>query len=173
MATTSIPRLAGPRTAYEVLTEDIVGLIREEPRRMRMTVWQMRSVRDLASELESVYETAVDNDDDVEVPDDLFERAEELMPACGMVGCIGGWTEAVCGVDPSFDTHMGGKAAGLLGLDQEQTDDLMYPDDLMDRLDEGTPEYAEEVVRHIMAFAARHEAQLRAKVVVPGDGGAP
>lgn len=122
--------------AYELLDE-IKALALEEPLRVSMNYWRLN-----ASDIEQ----------------DTF-ITHLILPACGTIGCIGGWAEALAGT--------GQQAADILGLTDDQWNDLFYPLELVWEADEigQTPEHARHVIAHIAAFQQKHEAQLKDKPV--------
>lgn len=93
-------------------------------------------------------------------------------PECGTVGCIGGWVDTL----RNAPSHA---AQNILGLTDEQADELFYDDgllkeagnveddeddDVTDSLAQ-TPEHANNVVAHIRKFQLKYAAQLKAKRV--------
>lgn len=122
------------KTAYGLLSE-VAALVRAEPKRLAMAIW------------------TTDGDEDLP-PTGVF-------PACGTVGCIGGWTETLMrerGIEyPDAPT--------ILGLVGEQSALLFCPSRLMNAANQQTPEHAAETVAHIHKFQKRYRAQLLAKKV--------
>lgn len=128
--TTTIPRTTATN-AYDLLSE-IAALALEEPKRMDMEHWRLLA------------------DDDYD--------SHHAFPACGMVGCIGGWTEALTGY---------ADAATVLGLNAVQEHDLFYHETLVVDANRRaqTPEHADAVVTHIREFQKQHAKQLKAKPI--------
>lgn len=114
------------RTAYGLLSS-IIALVRDEPRRMRMMSWG--------------------------TPMDYLHAGQR--PACGTVGCIGGWTEIL---------RPGAPAGVTLGLDRDQEHDLFFGD-LCGDAQQGTKRHAKRVIRMIEHFQQQYAAQLKAKRV--------
>jgi hypothetical protein len=129
------------KTAFDLLS-DVAALALAEPRRIHMNFWRL---------------TSTDTNVSAVVP--------QGFPACGTVGCIGGWTEQIA---------RGRKrdAEVILGLTHAQRMELFYPKALL--ADAGsareagnaqTPKHAERVVAHIRAFQQKYADQLKAKAV--------
>lgn len=123
--------------AYDLL-EDIIKAIDEEPKRIRMGDWLVRTN---------------------ESPEYLKEHD---LPACGTVGCIAGWATVL---KPDADERywdVEGSAAELLGLTADQVSHLFYyfPAVVGEDSTAGTREYADKVIAHIREFMAANMAQL-------------
>ena len=131
MSTAVLPRLTESMSAYVFLSEFLVGIIRDEPKRMRMAHWRL-------------YLT-----DNPEAPN--------IFPACGTVGCIGGWT----------DIATGDRDAECLCLSDEQRQQLFYDEALCNAENQGTPEHAEAVIAHLLSFCERYRTQLEQTIVEP------
>ncbi len=136
-----MPRLRRRTTAYTFLTVVLPKVILAEPKRMRMGTW-----------ISSRY----DGEDD-----------EDVYPACGTIGCIGGWTELMTGHNRS--------AAKVLGIDfvidpksQDYLDTILFEDHkLMRSPAQGTLSHAKAVVAHMRRFARKHEKRLRKTILEP------
>jgi hypothetical protein len=97
-------------------------------------------------------------------------RAE---PRCGMVGCIGGWTNILTNPDGDRWSWDNSEDARLtLGLTQSQAYDLFWDRVLITEAGETasggmaqTFEHAQHVADHIERFQKRYEAQLKAKTL--------
>jgi hypothetical protein len=129
------------KTAFDLLS-DVAALALAEPRRIHMNFWRLTSTGMNSS-----------------------KAVPQGFPACGTVGCIGGWTEQIA---------RGRKrdAGVILGLTHSQRMELFYPQALLDDAgsayeagDAQTPEHAEKVAAHIKAFQKRYREQLKAKAV--------
>ena len=131
-------------TAYEVL-DIIKEIVLDDPLRVDMSNWLQ------------VYEISDEN------PVLYGSVKESWIPSCGMVGCIGGWTERLIG------------SCHRLGLNKEQEQELFYPSvlngDLMNwesyQEIEGythpqTSEHARIVADHIIRFQENNFQQLQA-----------
>jgi|SRR5579859_2543571 len=144
------------KNAYELLN-DVCRVVLDEPKRVHM----------------DAYITAFQNPGRVacEIGDG---------PACGTVGCIGGWVAILKRrphVDLSTTLSISNIAANLLTDEEGVLKDIVrYPgslfsDSLFDKHGDqqdykyGTREYARAVVRKIRAFQKRHKAALLAKAV--------
>lgn len=138
-----VPR-SDAENAYELL-QDVENVILAEPRRIHMNYWQLKA----------------DN------PVRAFSSNRQLLrrdfPACGMVGCVGGWTEAIGRRGPNDRRQ----AQELLGLSLYQTTGLFYKTELLhDAETHGqTRAHARRVVKHIRAFRAANKQQLLATKV--------
>lgn len=123
-------------TAYELLDE-IAALALDEPKRIHMNFWHLSA--------------------------DHAHDARCLLhgfPACGTVGCIGGWVELLTKSEDATKT---------LGLKPSQSGELFYNDDLLEDAGDAyrggnaqTAAHAANVVAHIRKFQDQHEAQLKA-----------
>ena len=127
---TALPRLRRRVTAYTFLAKVLPKVILAEPRRMRMGIWQLQAWKDM------------DN-----------------RPACGTVGCIGGWTEIMTGR----------RAARVLGLRDQwsKASRELFFGPLTNDLDQGMPLHARRVVAHLKRFATKYRATLRQTVIEP------
>lgn len=133
MADVSLLPVSKAKTAFGLLSE-IAKLTLKEPKRMRMDIWGGRE-HNASSELY-----------------DLTQA-----PACGTVGCIGGWTDVLT-------KQKRGKAGETLGLTSAQEDALFMPGLMFDN-EQGTPKHARKVVAHIKRFQKKYATQLRKKRV--------
>lgn len=130
-----------PTTSWDVL-ERVKELAREEPLRIWMRI-------------------------------ELCRRAEMVpareLPACGTVGCVGGWSSILLGMvgldDIDHYVHLGAVGARM-GLTESQKDELFYPREGEIRwynyMGGQTRSYANEVIDHISAFQQKYEQQLKA-----------
>lgn len=171
VAATAPPRLSRPMSAFEFLTEELPRVVREEPRRLRMGCWLSTDVvqvlksfaEDMASHDDADSHAEWFTDDDEADWSTVWRRAPEFTPACNTVGCIAGWTLVMTGQQHVSHGFMDA-AAATLGLTYEQACDLFTPsDDLCTDPEQGTAAHAERVIVHVLAFAAKHEGQLRAR----------
>lgn len=126
------------RTAYGLLSE-IAALALKEPKRIAMGVWCWKGLAGTKKFVES----------------SLVDEMEVTFPACGIVGCIGGWTETL---------RPGCNAWQRLGLNQAQGHELFRPNLVYD-IRQQTPWHARATVRHIRRFQQKYRAQLLAKKV--------
>lgn len=141
--------------AYDLL-DDVVRAIEEEPRRLMMDNW-------------------------IFTPRDL-ERKGLPAPACGTVGCIGGWIVILTSssVEDVNQTYVPTQAEELILGERawrsespdarQRRHDLnhvftRFPDMEEPPLIPGTPEYVARVVEAIRAFQSTHETFLRAKSI--------
>lgn len=131
MKTELIPK-SRAKTAYVLLSE-VRALALEEPKRMRMSCWGG-------------------------VVGNAETLPESHRPACGTVGCIGGWVNVL-----SPKSRRNG-ASSILGLNSDQTDELFYGDLCTDD-DQGTMKHARRVGALIRKFQKKYRAQLLAKKV--------
>lgn len=129
---TKVPR-SKARTAYGLLS-DVCAVVTEEPKRLAMGLWLARA------------------DEDSSGPPLLG------FPACGTVGCIGGWVEVLSPKNPAC-------AETILGLDLNQSDTLFYDNDLCSAPGQQTASHARKVVSHIRKFQKKYRAQLLAKKI--------
>lgn len=79
-------------------------------------------------------------------------------PSCGTIGCIAGWTIALL---PRWYRSIE-NAKMILGLSDEQRDDLFYDYELCIDKNAKTKAHAIAVVAHIGRFQKKNEAQLKA-----------
>lgn len=121
--------------AYELLDE-IKALALEEPKRIDMNNWRLS---------------------DGDVFPALTRRG---YPACGTVGCIGGWVEVLSGCRPNG-------AEGILGLSSAQSNELFWDPALIThgKSHGQTAKHARLTVQHIARFQAKYESQLKAKAL--------
>lgn len=79
-------------------------------------------------------------------------------PDCGTVACVGGWISQLTGMSYSL----------VVGLDYDERGDLFhyFPNPAQHGMP-GTREYAKEVARHVRAFMAKHESELRKRIIDP------
>jgi len=139
-----IPRLTEPVTAYHFLTETLVKVVRDEPRRMFYRTW-------------------------ITTPDAGRSTRRRLdFPDCGTVGCVGGWTELLVAGKMTWGLD---SAHYLLGLTAEQGDDLFMNQRLWasSLLDKNDAAHAEKIIAHILRFAEEHKAQLMGHIVEPHE----
>lgn len=129
MATSTIPK-SKAKTAYGLLSE-VVRLVEEEPKRMWMGIWSACAA------------------------DVILDKSRR--PACGTVGCVGGWCEVLV---------PGSSAQKTLGLTGVQSAGLFLDNDLCCDRYQGTLGHARRVVRHVRRFQKAHETQLRKKKIV-------
>ncbi len=136
--------------AYDLL-EDVCKAILEEPRRYNQGEWLKRYYLG-------------------QVNTGLYN-----LPDCGTVACVAGWTAVLAQGRSAAAVEW--QAQQILGLNPDQCEELfsggavqelwMHETNrsiyMMPR--PGTAEYAEFGVRHIRAFMAKYEAQLKAKLV--------
>lgn len=118
------------KNAYDLLT-DIGKLALEEPKRMRMGIWLVRG-------------------------DDLWLFRDVVIPACGTIGCIGGWT---------YVLRPGPAVEDTLGLTRAMEHQLFYNLALCNDIDQGTLAHSERVVAHIKRFQKKYAKRLKAKAV--------
>lgn len=116
------------KTAYGLLSA-IAKLALEEPKRMRMETWLSR---------------------------DGGWLHPSRVPACGTVGCIGGWTTVLRPRRMAKDT---------LGLDGAQADELFLDRPLVWDWPQGTAKHARKVAAHIRRFQKKYASQLKRKKV--------
>lgn len=140
MSKSAMPK-SKAKTAYGLLSE-IRKLILEEPKRYDQTGWLIRGKRYAAS----IY--------------------GDMAPACGTVGCVGGWVQA-----------LKGRSAGrTLGLNYQQQVELFdgaaagkrweFSDGGSSRVTVATVRaHARRGAKHIARFQKKYSAQLKAKRV--------
>lgn len=128
------------KTAYGLLGE-IARLALAEPKRIRMAWWLT----------------------------DPGAMPEDKRPACGTVGCIGGWVLTLKGTRAQQRdalrgavTDAGDNAAAILGLKESQAHALFDP---FVRGRAGTVTQARAVAARIRRFQKQYAAQLKAKAV--------
>ena len=134
-----------PVSSWDVL-ERVKELVREEPKRMAMSVELVRKALQSYS-----------------------DHAPLGYPRCGAVGCIGGWSGILLQmVDwEGKQSPVLADVAERMGLDWEtQASDFFYPVrpglHWSYKADVQTPEYAERVIKHIKEFQQLHKRQLKA-----------
>ena len=115
------------KTAYGLLSE-IAALVTAEPKRFDMSTWIRREKHG--------------------------ENARRGFPACGTVGCIGGWTQLL--------RPREGGAQTILGLTFEQSNELFTPSGWLAE-DGQTAAHARKYVAHLRRFQKKYAAQLKAK----------
>lgn len=125
------------KTAYDLL-EQIKALIIAEPKRYDQGAWLVRST-----------------DEDVE---------GMQFPACGTVGCVAGWATTLTVKRKLAPYEIASVAQRVLGLSAEQREELFdgAPVGLFAGVMPQTAAYAAAGVKHITAFQAKYEEQLRA-----------
>lgn len=137
------------KTAYGLLSE-IAALAIAEPKRIAMTLWLQKETGPQHRSLPEGY------------------------PACGTVGCVGGWTIALKptaarkingGLFGPDREDSGQRAGRRLGLTEEQADELFLPSDICNSSNQQTPAHARAVVAHIRRFQKKYRTQLLAKKV--------
>jgi hypothetical protein len=128
--TTKLPT-SQAKTAYGLLS-DIAKLALTEPKRMWMCAWGGEAGNAC----------------------DYYALGDG--PACGTVGCIGGWTDVLRPRGDAWET---------LGLTGEQRSELFEPRALIRDPEQGTLAHAKRVAAHIRRFQRTYRAQLlRTKV---------
>lgn len=97
-----------------------------------------------------------------------FEVRGLLAPACGTVGCVGGWTVFLKQGRRSNTPS----AAGILGLSDSQADELFRGGAAGRRrgrdgveTEQSIAAHARRGAAHIRRFQKKHATQLRAKLV--------
>lgn len=97
-------------------------------------------------------------------------RMRKAEPQCGMVGCIGGWTNILSNEDGdrwAWDDER--PAAETLGLSPEQAKELFWDRELINEAGGGgmaqTDIHARHVAEHIRAFQKKYREQLMSKAV--------
>lgn len=126
------------KNAYELLNS-IIRLVRNDPKRMRMQDWGRKGNAGW-------------------VPHDQ-------QPACGTVGCIGGWIGMLTKQDSLV------KVVKILGFDIiDDFNDNRYIDELffgklVGDHNQGTPAHAEKVIKSIKLFQKTHAARLKAHAI--------
>jgi hypothetical protein len=140
MTNTKLPKSAATN-AYDLLS-DVSALALEEPKRMRMEVPLVCASNRAA-----------------------FGISIDALPACGTVGCIGGWTAVLRGPEHVTGYDALRAAAVILGLDQAQAYELFWPSELLSDADTGTLSHAYAVADHIREFQQKYADQLKAKAV--------
>ena len=172
---TTRPKLLDvPTSSYDFLTKNIVDIIREEPKRMWMSV-----VITLDDDEETLEE---------ELLGSIDRQREDIVlevPSCGAIGCIAGWTTML--TDGYYQTLADGglyTAAIKLGLikdtevvrcwgfqregDHRNPAEELFCDIVLMRADnQGSPEFAEQVITHINNFARKYEGLLRSHIIQP------
>lgn len=130
---TKLPK-SKAKTAYGLLSE-IKRLILAEPLRLAMGVWLARE------------------DDEYTDSDDV-----KCYPACGTVGCIGGWTQALTRKERT-------RASDILGLNDHQQTELFHDGRLVYAKNQQTARHARATAKHIVAFQKKYASQLKQKAV--------
>lgn len=133
-AKTKIPK-SRAKTAYGLLSE-IVALIRDEPRRLDMSMPLDTNAKD----------------------------AYELAPSCGTVGCVAGWAVMLRG-NPNAKIPITTQGADILGIPNAVAD-LFYVFPKSSRDDnkpETLTRHAAEEIKIIRAFQKTNRKQLLAK----------
>lgn len=137
-------------SAYALLSR-IAKLALDEPRRMAMALWMVKRSEVAAKMRTKVAANAI--------------AYTQPYPACGIVGCIGGWTLELATV-PAHGENEYEDARRVLGLTQAQAFRLFEDDSLIYAPDQQTKRHAQAVATHIQRFQQDHEAQLRRTRVV-------
>lgn len=83
----------------------------------------------------------------------------EKYPECGTVGCIAGWAVMLTRAQPRRTRRVLQAARGILGLDEDQSDDLFRG--LYHHSNPQTLAHAKAGVKHINKFRQQHRAQLQ------------
>ena len=172
---TTRPKLLDvPTSSYDFLTKNIVDIIREEPKRMWMSV-----VITLGDDEETLEEDLLGSID---------KQREDIVlevPSCGAIGCIAGWTTML--TDGYYQRSTEGGldfAARKLGLIKDKeivmcwgfrskggyrnpAEELFCDEVLMKADNQGSPEFAEQVITHINNFARKYEGLLRSHIIQP------
>jgi len=144
-----IPRLTKPMSSYDFLTKWLPEeVFLPEPRRLRMQWWHA----DATNGLGGLY--------------GLLASTPNMIPECGTVGCIGGWTELVLTGSARLEEV---KVREALGLTYEMADELFYDHAMCSLPNQGTRGHTLAVIRHIKDFARRHETELKAHIINPAD----
>ena len=125
------------KTAYGLLTE-IAALAIAEPKRIAMSTWRQTASSGVMVLTHTVFPNA--------------PRAV-TMPACGTVGCIGGW----------FQTLSGRSPYEVIGDTLQE--ELCYPHALCCAAKQQTAAHARAVVAHIRRFQKKYRAFLLATKV--------
>lgn len=87
------------------------------------------------------------------------EGSRMAHPACGFIGCVGGWTEILTGISKP--------AMEILGLTVHQSNDLFFSRRVVAHGPQGGKRHAEFVIAHLLKFAAAREQQLRHHMITP------
>ena len=115
--------------AYDLLT-DIGKIAIADPRRMRMKVWSLAGDHELLR----------------------WGIPPTEHPACGTVGCIGGWANIL-------------RPHSTLGLTARMRMELFFNDTLCRAADQGTLAHAKRVVAHIRKFQRKYAKRLKAEAM--------
>lgn len=126
MAKSLIPK-SRAKTAYGLLSE-VARVVTEEPKRFDMSLWRKVEGRT------------------------MFPPALGF-PACGTVGCLGGWAEVL---------RPGIAAAATLGLTDDQANELFCPTG-WNAVAGQTAAHARKYVAHLRRFQKKYAKQLKAK----------
>lgn len=141
--------------AYQLLA-DVIECIKQEPKRLDMNVWREENGTNVDSSW-------------------VDWRQKANWPACGTIGCVGGWTETLMrsrrkhSNSDAFELLLGSNepdewAPSLEQAVQRRRDlhDLFYPGFHNHKL-AGTARYATAVIKRIQAFMKKHEKTLKAR----------
>lgn len=98
--------------------------ILEEPRRLNMSEW----IQDATGEVRCDFENSgLDSYEDFQtLPEDFQTLPKSLIPACGTVACIAGWTTQLAG-EICEDRDVEGRAKDLLDISFSGSQNLFYP----------------------------------------------
>ena len=146
MSVESMPRtIHGPTSAYEVL-QRVQSLIREDHRRLHMGQWirEVRSFRD----------------------DYPWGRTK---PECGTVACLSGWIGHVTGFpnNGAVPTQTSSIIAEW-GSDAQRELYANFTDGDHFFTDDGTLYQAGKALLFLDDYMSKYEAQLKARIILPG-----
>jgi hypothetical protein len=140
MAKAALPR-SKAKNAYDLLS-DVCDVVLAEPKRLQMVTWL-----EFAASARKWLE-----------PDEI--------PVCGTVACVAGWAVILKRgrrrVEECPDCDIPTVAGELLGLDPALKETLFGT---MPLAEGGSTAHVEQEVAFVRAFQAKHEAQLKAKVL--------
>lgn len=82
---------------------------------------------------------------------------------CNAIGCIAGWVLILTGYTSEDERNLSDTfvATKILGLSYSQEKELFFPRVLVRRDDYQTPEYANDVIKHIREFQKKYKSQLQ------------
>jgi len=133
--------------AFDLLN-DVVAVIREEPRRIYMPMWFVHGLDELRK---------------------VFGRRKR--PACGTAACVAGWVIVLReGIDAMPDDHddIPGRARQILGITPGEEAGLFNGQVFNDRarlVKPFQPGYADLVIDRIRKFQGRYEDRLRRRTL--------